>query len=456
MSREFDLRSNKQLKKEAVEVYHVSEGQELIIPEEKYNIISDTSVDNEAIQALIIQNVGVEDTRVEISHLKYLLNQRKTVTYRKQTGNASYIAVWYPLNELQQIKTAELNSLLTETINQNFDTRIEGRAPEYNQQEPPMQVVYHNYTLVKEDGPRVDIEITFNFPYKDAIYNRHTDTVNLDPVYYNNRFMIRFMVHLEFLITKKLDAKAIEAFKKETINNHCAMRLAMTQEFGSCYVHAVFNVIRLSPQFSKLIQSRSKIIGTDYVPNVCDAECIHNMYYMADVRNKRRILTGICAKPTSDQKTSDQKTSDQKTVGGGGSPGHTLRDICKVYQLGCSIPSSPSPGSDVVLTNSSFDANEYQVVGSLIYNATHVVCGYFCDGQQRVFDSKGVDIAYDWSENGTTTPKGVYDALDAKKKEMTEIWGPKEKKNVTKTTKTTNTTEYELRLVLIKSSLLPT
>jgi len=161
MTREFDLENNKQLKKEAVEVYHVSQGKELIIPGEKY-VIKDR-------QALIIQNDGVEDTRVEISHFKYLLNQRKTVTYRKQTYN-SYIALWYPFNELQQIKTAELNTLLTATITQNFDTRIEAPEPEYNQQEPPMKVVYHNYTLVKEEGPRVDIEITFNFPYQDAIY----------------------------------------------------------------------------------------------------------------------------------------------------------------------------------------------------------------------------------------------------------------------------------------------
>jgi len=215
----------------------------------------------------------------------------------------------------------------------------------------------------------------------------------------------------------------------------------MTQEFGTCHVHAVFNVIRLSPQFSKLIQSRSELKGTDYVPNVCDAECIQNMSYMADVRNKRRILAGIC-----------NFVPDKKTVGGGGSPGHTLMYICKAYGLGCSIPSLPSPGSDVVLTNSTFDADEYQVVGSLIYNANHVVCGYFCgDGQQRVFDSNGVDIAYGWLENDAT-PKGVYDALDAKKEEMTEIWGPKEKKKTTNTTNTTAT--YELRMVLIKSSLL--
>jgi hypothetical protein len=196
----------------------------------------------------------------------------------------------------------------------------------------------------------------------------------------------------------ELDAPKLQKLQNSILEFKCsAMRSAMTQEGGTCFINAAFNLIRLSPDFSKLIQLKTQNIvideeTTDYLPAKCKREgklaCENRMVHMADVRNKRRYLgETICKKESGDVM-------------------EVLRDICDTY--GISLGFHPTIVTEVkISTNKVVDDKLYKLVGSVIHSGSHYVCGYFCkdtdtdtETTARVFDSNGSDIAYDWASAG--------------------------------------------------------
>jgi hypothetical protein len=385
--REFDLYKNKSLLSEVYRVYNDSKSDENEKILENVNPEFGKSVDE-------FTATTKGGSKVPITDIKKLLNARTKVTY-KYLGNERYIALWYPLNKLEQIQTEKFNLMLDHAIKQNSETKKKldkDFYSGYDSNKLPMTVVHHPYEKVQGETQYVDIEITFNFPKTYA--NTIDDSTRIE-----NRIIIRFIQNFRHLMTEELDAEKLQTLQNSILEFKCsAMRSAMTQEGGTCFINAAFNVIRLSPDFSKLIELKTQnttrktqhfVRNGEILPEKCKSinptACEETMDQMADVRNKRRHLGETICKMD------------------GGAYKTVMKSICDTYGISLASEYKNNVNSDVVMSrNIAVNDIRYKLVGSLLAGDAHVVCGYFCTTttgitpQARVFDSNGYDIAHDW------------------------------------------------------------
>lgn len=432
--REFDLSTNDALFYEALRVYNDSK-----LGGEKLNLEIEVEYPPNDGMIKYVHVTTIDGDKVDVFYpeLQKLLNERTQVKYSQHDNpndnlNEPWIAAWYPLNKLEQIQTANFNSMLTNAIKQNSETKNKKYEPfysGYDPEKPPMQVVHHPYKKGDSDDTQyVDIEITFNIP------NIQVDGSG----YHENQIIIRFIENFRYLMTQEdFNAEKLETLTNSILEFKCsAMRSAMTQEGGTCFINAVFNVIRLSPDFSNLIQKKTLTANSDrdYLPEKCDPTDSTNptdpndpndpkackddrMVHMADVRNKRRHIGNNICKLDS------------------GYPVPVMEDICKTYGISLTIdPPTAAPLFEDVLISTNvvyddlYNKGKYKLIGSVIQSGahsgiSHIVCGYFCATTARVFDSYGYDIAYDWAPSAAgfdinVIGKGVFDGLSAQTKKI--------------------------------------
>lgn len=373
---------------------------------------------------------------------KQLLNKRTTVTYQPMfVGREiddpdpkkrvvvydlvknTYIAVWYPRKRIQPIAVENLNKMLTELITDDRDTKRDedDEYVEYDKlRKHPMTVVHHEYDDDGDDDDKhVDIEISFNFP---TTYSPE-DLLNKNTVTYDkNRVITRFLGNFRDFMTNNKEPftdTTYDVFHAKILKHQCAVkRSAMTQSGSTCFLNAAFNVFRLSPELSKLIQDKIPTIhskDTDYYPEKCgeDSYCFKTMNFMADSRNKRRhIQSHNC---TYIPATGPNIFSFEKVI----------HDILYLYAISHKILDLAYMRDnkiDIVLDEDEYVVTTrvtplaynlvdraslfykppgYTLVASLIRTANHGVCGYFCEKggirEPRVFDSNGFDIDYNWN-----------------------------------------------------------